>query len=91
MLVEPKQMVPITRLQKELTQTVRNLSTSGKAVYILKNNNMEAVLLTYREYEHLKEIEEIHERQEIKNTIEKRMKNYDPKNNVSWESIREDV
>ena len=91
MLVEPKQMVPITRLQKELTQTVRSLSTSGKAVYILKNNNMEAVLLSYREYEHLKEIEEIHERQEIKNIIENRMKNYDPKNNISWENIREDV
>jgi len=66
MLVEPKQMVPITRLQKELTQTVRNLSTSGKAVYILKNNNMEAVLLSFREYEYLKEIEEIHERLGIK-------------------------
>jgi len=26
MLVEPKQMIPITRLQKELTQTVRGLS-----------------------------------------------------------------
>jgi hypothetical protein len=34
MLIEPNQMVPITRLQKELTQTVRNLSNSGKAVYI---------------------------------------------------------
>ena len=91
MLVEPKQMVPITRLQKELTQTVRSLSTSGKAVYILKNNNMEAVLLSYREYEYLKEIEEIYERHEIKNIIENRKKNYDPKNNKSWESIREDV
>jgi len=91
MLVEPKQMVPITRLQKELTQTVRNLSTSGKAVYIIKNSNLEAVLLSYSEYEHLKEIEEIHERQEIKNIIENRMKNYDPKKNISWESIREDI
>jgi hypothetical protein len=34
MLVETKQMVPITRLQKELTQTVRKLSDSGNAVYI---------------------------------------------------------
>jgi len=91
MLVEPKQMVPITRLQKELTQTVRSLSASGKAVYILKNNNMEAVLLSYREYEHLKEIEEIYERQEIKNMIESRKKNYNPKKNISWESIREDI
>ena len=74
MLVEPKQMMPITRLQKELTQTVRGLSSSGKAVYILKNNNMEAVLLSYHEYEYLKEIEELFERLNIKNNIETRMK-----------------
>ena len=88
MLVEPKQMMPITRLQKELTQTVRNLSNSGDAVYILKNNSMEAVLLTYNEYEHLKEIEEIFERFEIKSLIESRLEKYDPKNNVSWKSIK---
>jgi PHD/YefM family antitoxin component YafN of YafNO toxin-antitoxin module len=69
MLVETKQMVPITRLQKELTQTVRELSDSGKAVYILKNNNMEAVLLSYAEYEYLKNIEEIFEQFEIKNIV----------------------
>jgi len=91
MLIEPRQMVPITRLQKELAQTVRSLSTSGKAVYILKNNNMEAVLLTYNEYERLKEIEEIYERLEIKNSIETRMKNYNPKKNLSWTNIREDL
>jgi PHD/YefM family antitoxin component YafN of YafNO toxin-antitoxin module len=91
MLVEAKQMVPITRLQKELTQTVRKLSDSGKAVYILKNNNMEAVLLSYREYEHLKELEEIYERYEIKKMIETRMEKYNPQNNVSWENIREEI
>jgi len=88
MLIEPKQMIPITRLQKELTQTVRNLSNSGKAVYILKNNSMEAVLLSFQEYEYLKDLEEIFERQEIKNCIDVRMEKYDKKNNVSWESIR---
>jgi len=91
MLVEAQQMVPITRLQKELTQTVRKLSDSGKAVYILKNNNMEAVLLSYREYEHLKELEEIFERYEIKKMVETRMKKYNPKNNVSWENVREEI
>jgi PHD/YefM family antitoxin component YafN of YafNO toxin-antitoxin module len=45
-------MLPITQLKKELTQTVRELPDSGKAVYILKNNNMEAVLLSYDEYEY---------------------------------------
>jgi PHD/YefM family antitoxin component YafN of YafNO toxin-antitoxin module len=89
MLIETDQMVPITRLQKDLTQTVRELSDSGKAVYILKNNNMEAVLLSYQEYEYLKNIEEIFERYEIKNMIEKRLTEYTPQNNVSWEKIRE--
>ena len=88
MLVEPKQMMPITRLQKELIQTVRNLSSSGKAVYILKNNNMEAVLLSYHEYEYLKDIEEVFERLEIKNSIEARLEKYNPKKNVSWDAIK---
>jgi PHD/YefM family antitoxin component YafN of YafNO toxin-antitoxin module len=91
MLVETKQMVPITRLQKELTQTVRKLSDSGKAVYILKNNNMEAVLLTYKEYEYLKKIEEIFEQYEIENMIETRMEKYNPQNNVLWENIRDET
>jgi PHD/YefM family antitoxin component YafN of YafNO toxin-antitoxin module len=91
MLVETKQMVPITRLQKELTQTVRELSDSGKAVYILKNNNMEAVLLSYNEYEYLKNIEEIFEQFEIKNMVEKRLEKYNPKNNISWKNIREEM
>jgi len=82
-------MIPITRLQKELTQTVRSLSNSGKAVYILKNNNMEAVLMSFQEYEYLKDIEEIFERLDIKNCIDTRMEKYNPKNNVSWKSIRE--
>jgi PHD/YefM family antitoxin component YafN of YafNO toxin-antitoxin module len=91
MLIETAQMVPITRLQKELTQTVRNLSNSGKVVYILKNNNMEAVLLSYHEYEYLKEIEEIFEQFEIKKIIETRMGKYNPKKNIPWEKIREKV
>jgi PHD/YefM family antitoxin component YafN of YafNO toxin-antitoxin module len=91
MLVEAKQMMPITRLQKELTQTVRKLSDSGKAVYILKNNNMEAVLLSYQEYEYLKNLEEMFEQSEIKKMIEARMKKYNPKNNVSWEKIKEEI
>jgi len=91
MLVEAKQMVPITRLQKELTQTVRKLSDSGKAVYILKNNNMEAVLLSYQEYEYLKSLEEILEQYEIKKMVETRMEKYNPKNNVSWEKINKEI
>jgi len=91
MLVETKQMMPITRLQKELTQTVRKLSDSRKAVYILKNNNMEAVLLSYQEYEYLKNLEEIFEQYEIKKMVETRMEKYNPKNNISWEKIKKEI
>ena len=91
MLVETNQMVPITRLQKELTRTIRGLSDSGNPVYILKNNNMEAVLLSYQEYEYLKEIEGIFEQLEVKNIIETRLEKYDPKKNVPWEKVREEM
>ena len=50
---------------------------------------MEAVLLSYHEYEYLKEIEEIFEQFEIRNIIDERMANYNPKKNVSWEKIKE--
>ena len=43
MLVESNMIVPITRLQKELTKTVRELSETGEPVFILKNNAMEEV------------------------------------------------
>jgi len=36
-------------------------------------------------------LEEIFERYEIKNMIETRMEKYNPKNNVSWENIREEI
>lgn len=88
MLVETKQMIPVTRLQKELTRTIRNLSDSGKAVYILDDNNMEAVLLSYQEYEYLKELEDIFERHEIKDMVDTRMEKYNPKDTISWEDVK---
>ena len=76
MLVESDNIIPITRLQKELTQTVRELANTGEPVYILKNNNMEAVLLTFEEYKHLSDLEELFEYFEIKDMIDVRLRNY---------------
>ena len=91
MLVESEQIIPITRLQKELTKKVRELSDDGKALYILKNNNMEAVLLSFSEYAYLKELEDVIERLEIKTEIDTRLSNYDNKENISWETLREEI
>ena len=91
MLVESEQIIPITRLQKELTKKVRELSDDGKALYILKNNNMEAVMLSFSEYEYLRELEDVIEQFEIKAEIEMRLSNYDRKENISWETLREEI
>ena len=89
MLVESNNIIPITRLQKELTQTVRELANTGEPVYILKNNNMEAVMLTFDEYKHLSDLEEMFEYFEVKDMLEERMKDYNQAKNVSWSSIKE--
>jgi PHD/YefM family antitoxin component YafN of YafNO toxin-antitoxin module len=91
MYIEAEQMMSITSLQKTLTRTVREVSHTGKSVYVLKNNNMEAVLLSYAEYEYLRSLAETFEQLEIKTLLKERLKKYNPKNNISWEKVRENV
>ncbi len=90
MLVESNRIMPITKLQKELTQTVRDLSETGEPVYILKNNHMEAVMVPFEEYEYLMNLEEMFEYFEINEIVQNRLNNYDISNNSAWSSIRED-
>ena len=90
MLLETNQMIPVTKLQRELTKKVREISETGDALYIMKNNKMEAVMLPFEEYEHLHYLDEIFEEMEIKSMIESRLKDYDRKGNISWDKIRED-
>jgi PHD/YefM family antitoxin component YafN of YafNO toxin-antitoxin module len=89
MLVDSEQILPITRLQKELTRRVRDLSVSGKPLYILKNNNMEAVVVPFSEYEYLKDLEEMFEYFEINSMLEKRMKEHQSQENITWDNLRE--
>ena len=89
MLVESSRIIPITKLQKELTQTVRELSDSGEPVFILKNNNMEAVIVPFEEYEYLAKLEDIFEHFEIDDMIKSRLNNYNVENNIDWNDIKE--
>ena len=90
MLVETAHMMPITKLQKELTQTVRKISEENKSVYILKNNNMEAVMIPFKEYEYLSILADVFERMEIAEHIAARINNYNAKKNTDWDLIRKD-
>lgn len=88
MLIEAKQMLPMSQLQKTLPRTIRSVRTNGNAFYVIENDAMEAVLLSYKEYEYLKNIAEMFELMEISDMLESRMKNYDKSKNIPWEQVR---
>ncbi len=88
MLVETDRMIAVTKLQKELTKRVRDISEGGSPLFILKNNEMEAVILAPAEYEYLMNLSELIEQYEINDVIVKRMKNYKRSKNVKWNDLR---
>jgi PHD/YefM family antitoxin component YafN of YafNO toxin-antitoxin module len=88
MLVETDRMIPVTKLQKELTKRVRDISEGGSPLFILKNNEMKAVVLAPVEYEYLMNLSELIEQYEINDVIVKRMKNYKRSKNVKWNDLR---
>ncbi len=88
MLVNTEKMIPVSRLQKELTQKLREVSDTKEPLYVLRNNELAAVILSSEEYELLKEAEEIIEHIEIAETIEKRLKGHAPSKNIPWEKIK---
>jgi len=90
MLLETDQMIAVTQLQRELTKRLRELSESGDALYILKNNHMEAVMLPFKQYQYLHQLEELVEQLEIKEMVDSRLADYNPADNIDWNDIRED-
>ena len=88
MLIESDKMIPVTRLQKELTQRLRELSKTGEPLYVLRNNEMAAVILSAEEYDLLKQAEDILEHIEIADAVEKRLKSYDHSKNIPWDVIK---
>lgn len=88
MMVDTAQIMPITQLQKTLTQTVRKISENKKPVFIMKNNALEAVIMPFDRYEKLTELEELEEQKEIYSMVNERMSHYDASKNVSWSSLR---
>jgi prevent-host-death family protein len=88
MLVETEKMIPVTKLQRELTQKLKEVSEKGGPVYVLRNNEMAAVILSTEEYELLKQAEEVLEHLEIAEKIQKRLKSHNRSKNIPWEKIK---
>ncbi len=88
MLVNTEKMIPVTKLQRELTQRLREISETNEPLYVLRNNELAAVILSTEEYEMLKQAEDILEHFEIAETVEKRLKCYDRSKNISWDKVK---
>ena len=88
MKVETEQMIPITRLQKELTGKLRELTNNEEPLFIMRNNSLAAVIISPAEYELLKDAEDILEHFEIADMIGQRLKNHDGSQNISWNQVK---
>jgi len=88
MQVETEQMIPITRLQKELTGKLRELSNNEEPLFIMRNNSLAAVIISPSEYKLLKDAESILEHLEIAEMIRTRLKNHDHSQNLPWDHVK---
>ena len=90
MHLETERMISITKLQKELTRKLRELSQNSEPLFIMKNNLLAAVILHPAEYEVLRNAESILEQFEIAEMVEARLKNYDPSKKIPWTRVKAD-
>jgi prevent-host-death family protein len=88
MLVNTEKMIPVTKLQKELTKKLREVSEKKEPLYVLRNNTVTAVILPVDEYDRLKVVEELLEHLEIAEMVERRLKGHDRSKNISWEKVK---
>lgn len=89
MLIDYDRMIGVTRLQKELAKQVRELCDTGNPLYILKNSNIKAVMLSFTEYAYLRELEDMVEYFELDTRLTDRLASYDPEKGIPWRKLRE--
>jgi PHD/YefM family antitoxin component YafN of YafNO toxin-antitoxin module len=89
MLIDTNKMISVTRLQRELTKKMRDVSETKEPLFVLRNNEVAAVMVPPDEYRALKDLEEVLEHFEIYEMVQARMKNYDSSQNVTLEEVRE--
>lgn len=88
MLVNTEKMVSVGKLQRELTQKLKEVSETGEPLFVLRNNSLTAVIVSKEEYEILKQVEEILEHIEIAETVRERLKGHDRSKNIPWEKVK---
>jgi PHD/YefM family antitoxin component YafN of YafNO toxin-antitoxin module len=90
MQVETDRMIPVARLQKELTGKLRELTDQGEPLYVMRNNTLAAVIVSPDEYDLLKNAGELVEHLEIAEMIGLRLKGHKRARNIPWEKVKKD-
>lgn len=88
MLVQTENMIPVTKLQKELTRKLKEVSDTDEPLYVLRNNEMAAVIVSAKEFEVMKQAEEAIEFLEIAETVNQRLTGHTRAKNIPWEKIK---
>ncbi|MBI5634374.1 MAG: type II toxin-antitoxin system Phd/YefM family antitoxin [Nitrospirae bacterium] len=88
MLVQTENMIPVTKLQKELTRKLKEVSDTDEPLYVLRNNEMAAVIVSAKEFEVMKQAEEAIEFLEIAEAVKQRLKSHTRSRNIPWEKIK---
>ena len=88
MLVQTENMIPVTRLQKELTRKLKEVSDTDEPLYVLRNNEMAAVIVSAKDFEVMKQAEEAIEFLEIAETVKQRLKGHTRARNIPWKKIK---
>ena len=88
MQVDTERMISITNLQKELARKLRKLTDNAEPLFVMRNNDLAAVIISPAEYELLKDAEALLEHLEIAEMIGQRFKNHDSSKNVSWNQVK---
>lgn len=88
MQIETERMIPVARLQKELTGKLRELTARGEPLFVMRNNSLAAVILSPEDYGFLKEAEELIEHLEIAEMVRSRLKGHNKAQNIPWDKIK---
>lgn len=85
-----KEMIGITELGRTLNHVVEKITSNTlEKVAIFKSNKPKAVLVSFHEYERMKNITEIIEHHEIADIVDERMPNGKIENTISHEELLE--
>ena len=86
-IIHPQYFTVTLMSTKSIIHQLRHVSETGEPLYVRRNKQVAAVIMLPGEYEALKEMEEIFEHFEMFETVQERLKSYDPSQNVTLEEI----